>query len=89
MRRGVWFSVGVAAGAYGVVRVRRLAEAFTPDGLRDRLSGLGVGVRVFNEEVRTGMTEKEDELRARMGLMLEQGPPALESSDHRSERELT
>lgn len=89
MRRGVWFSVGVAAGAYGVLRIRRLAEAFTPDGLRDRVSGISAGVRVFNEEVRTGMTEKEDEIRTRMGLMLEQGRPALESSDHRSERELT
>jgi len=76
MRRGVWFGAGVAAGAYGVVRARRLLEAFTPDGIRDRLAGLGAGVRVFGEEMRTGMAEKETELRERLLIGLD-GPPAL------------
>ncbi|HEX7739601.1 MAG TPA: DUF6167 family protein [Marmoricola sp.] len=75
MRRGIWFTAGAAVGAYGVIRARRAAEAFTPDGLRDRLAGLSVGAQLFREEVRAGMDEKETELRERMGLMLDGNQP--------------
>lgn len=73
MRRGFWFVAGAGAGVYAMVRARRIAEAFTPDGLRDRVSGLGVGVQLFADEVRTGMTERETELRERFGYALD-GP---------------
>ena len=76
IRTGVVFSAGVAAGVYGVVKVRRVAEAFTPEGLRDRLAGLGVGAHLFADEVRTGMGERETELRQRLGLGLH-GLPEL------------
>ncbi len=89
MRRGFWFGAGMAAGAYGVVRARRVMEAFTPDGIRDRLSGLGVGVRVFNEEMRAGMTEKETELRDRIALMRDGGAPELTSSEGAAPRSLS
>lgn len=78
MRRGFWFVAGAGAGVYAVVRVRRAAETFTPDGLRDRLSGLGVGAHLFAEEVRTGMTERETELRERLRLGVD-GPLEIES----------
>jgi Family of unknown function (DUF6167) len=68
MRRGFWFLAGAGAGVYVMVRARRAAEAFTPDGLRDRAAGLGVGAHLFAEEVRVGMTEREAELRERLGL---------------------
>ena len=81
MRRGFWFTAGAAAGAYGVIRARRAAEAFTPDGIRDRLAGLSLGADLFRDEVRAGMAEKETQLRERMGLMLDGGGPrALGSS---------
>jgi hypothetical protein len=61
-----------------MIRARRAAEAFTPDGLRDRVAGLGVGAHLFADEVRAGMTERETELRERLGLSvhgpLELGP---------------
>lgn len=88
IRKGVWFGAGVAAGAYGVVRARRLLEAFTPDGIRDRLSGLGAGIRVFNEEMRTGIAERETELRDRIGLMRDDHPRELTGPDT-LEREIT
>ena len=69
MRRGFWFVAGAGAGVYVVVRARRAAEAFTPDGLRDRLAGLSVGAQLFAEEVRTGMDERETELRERFALL--------------------
>jgi hypothetical protein len=46
-----------------------VAEALTVDGLRDRLSGLAVGARLFREEVAAGQAEKETELRERLGLV--------------------
>jgi hypothetical protein len=76
--RGFWFVAGAGAGVYVVVKARRAAEAFTPDGLRDRVAGLGVGAHLFAEEVRAGMTERETELRERLGLALD-GPRQLGS----------
>src|SRR3954468_12067564 len=80
MRRGFWFAAGAGAGIYVMVRARRAMDAFTPDGLRDRVAGLGVGAHLFAEEVRAGMTERETELRERFGLALH-GPLELEAHD--------
>lgn len=77
MSRSLWFVAGAGVGVYTMVKARRTAEAFTPDGLRDRLAGLRLGAQLFREEVREGMVEKETELRDRLGLALD-GPPALE-----------
>jgi hypothetical protein len=85
VRRGAWFAAGAGAGIWAVVRGRRAAEAFTADGLRDRVSGLGVGARMFRDEVAAGRVEKETELRERLGL-LPHGRPELEAGGrHRRE----
>ena len=78
MNRGFWFVAGGSAGLYVMVKARRVAEAFTPEGLRDRMAGLGLGAHMFAEEVRAGMAEKETELRERLGWVLD-GPPELET----------
>ena len=70
MSRALWFVAGAGAGVYALSKARRAAEALTPEGLADRLSGLGLGARLFGDEVRTGMAEKEMELRNRLGLTL-------------------
>jgi hypothetical protein len=51
-----------------MVRGRRLAESFTADGLRDRAAALGLGARMFRDEVAAARAEKETELRDRLGL---------------------
>ena len=81
MNRGFWFAAGASAGVYTMVRARRAAEAFTPEGLRDRLAALSLGAHLFVDEVRTGMSEKETELRARIGVSLD-GPPELAPASH-------
>src|SRR3954453_8315334 len=78
MRRGFWFAAGAGVGVYVMVRARRAIDGFTPDGLRDRVAGLGVGAHLFAEEVRAGMSERGTELRERLGLALG-GPPELGS----------
>jgi hypothetical protein len=70
VNRVVWFAAGAGAGVYAMVKARRTAEAFTPDGLRDRLAGLSVGAHLFGDEVRTGMVEKETELRRRLAARI-------------------
>jgi hypothetical protein len=78
MSRSVWFVAGAGVGVYAVARARRALEVFTADGLRDRLSGLAAGARVFREEVATGQQEKETQLREQLSLV-PSGVPALQN----------
>jgi hypothetical protein len=78
MRRGLWFAAGAGAGIYAMTRARRLAEAFTVDGLKDRWEAIGLGARLLREEVAQGQVEKETELRERYGLA-PHGLPELQS----------
>ena len=73
MPRTLWFAAGAGMGVYAMVRARRLAEAFTPDGLRDRASAAVVGLRAFRDEVAQGQVEKETELRQRLHLVPSEG----------------
>lgn len=63
MRSGVWFAAGAAAGVYGMVKVRRLAEALTPDGMRDRIGAAVVGARILRDEIAQGQADAETQLR--------------------------
>jgi hypothetical protein len=76
MSRAFWFVAGAATSAYAIVKTRRAAEALTPDGMRDRLAGLTLGVQLLGDEVRTEAAAKEQDLRARLGLVPD-GTPAL------------
>ena len=71
MNRTLWFVAGATTGVYVMTKARRAAEAFTPEGLRDRLSGLSVGAHLFHDEVRTEMAARENDLRERLGLGLD------------------
>ena len=68
MSRTLWFVAGAGVGVYAMTRVRRVAEALTPEGLADRLSGLSLGLHLFTAEVRAGMAEKENEVRERLAV---------------------
>jgi hypothetical protein len=68
MRRGLWFMAGAGAGVYAMVRARRLKEAFTVDGLRDRWEAVGLGARLLRDDIAQAQSEKETELRERFGL---------------------
>ena len=83
MRRGLWFAAGAGTAVYAMVRGRRAAEAFTVDGLKDRLGALEVGARMFRDEVAQGRAEKESELRERLGLV-PHGTPELTGGRHKA-----
>ncbi len=74
----MWFLAGAGAGIYASIRARRVAEAMTLDGVKDRLGALEVGARMFRQEVAQGQAEKETELRQRLGLV-PHGRPELEA----------
>jgi hypothetical protein len=80
MSRALWFVAGAGAGVYALTRARRVAEVLTPEGLSDRLAGLSVGARLFGDEVRAGMAEKENQVRHNVGLALHGKPQAAELS---------
>ncbi|MCL2542231.1 MAG: DUF6167 family protein [Nocardioidaceae bacterium] len=83
MRRGFWFGAGVAAGVYGMVRARRVAEAFTPDGMRDRVKAAGLGARMLRDEMAQGTADAETGLRERYGLPSPgEGHPQLPAPQH-------
>jgi hypothetical protein len=79
MSRGLWFVAGAGAGIYAVVRGRRAAEAFTADGMSDRLGAAALGLRLFRDEVAQGKAEAEADLRERLGLV-PHGVPELAAS---------
>jgi hypothetical protein len=68
MKRGLWFAAGAGAGVYAMARARRLAEAFTVEGLRDRWEAVGLGARMLRDDIAQGQAETETELRERYGL---------------------
>lgn len=82
MSRAVWFVAGAGMGVYAMIRGRRAAEALTPDGLRDRWQALGVGARMFREEVAQAKTDKELELRERFGPAYDRTPQLTGSTTH-------
>jgi hypothetical protein len=79
-RAGLCFMAGAGAGVYAMVRARRVAEAFTPDGLSDRWHALTLGARMLREEVAQGQAEAETELRERFGLVPDERPQLVGSS---------
>ena len=81
MRRGLWFLAGAGAGVYGMVRGRRAAEAFTAEGLHDRMGALFLGARMLRDEVAQGAADRETELRERF-TVVPHGRPELTSTKH-------
>ena len=84
MARTFWFAAGAGAAVYAMNRARRVREALTADGLRDRAQGLSLGARMFRDEVAQGRTEKETELRTRLGLVPNGTPELASGGKHRA-----
>jgi hypothetical protein len=74
MNRTIWFVAGATTSVYVMHKARRAAEAFTPEGIRDRLAGLSLGAHLFTDEVKAEMANRENDLRERLGLTLHAVP---------------
>ncbi len=71
MSRGLWFAAGAGAGMYAVARARRVAEALSLDGLRDRVDAALVGARMLRDEAVAGHAEREQQLRQQMSQQID------------------
>ena len=71
-RRLVYIAFGAAVGILVVQRATRAAQRFTPAGVQSSLAasfaGLTEAVRDFSADLREVMAEREQELRATLGL---------------------
>lgn len=72
MRRMFWVALGATIGVLVVRKVSKAAQAYTPSGMAEGLSGglsdLGEGLREMADAVREGMAERESELRYALGI---------------------
>ena len=84
MKRGFWFLAGAGAGVYVMVRGRRAAEAFTAEGLHDRMGALFLGARIFRDEVAQGAADRETELRERFAVVPHGRPELTAAETHRT-----
>ncbi|GGO82364.1 DUF6167 family protein [Wenjunlia tyrosinilytica] len=82
-RRLFWLVAGIAIGTWGTTKVNRAARKLTPEGIAEtavgRAADLGGQVRRFAQDVRTGMAEREAELKktpGRTGRDYHRGFPA-------------
>ena len=87
--RPVWFLAGGAAGVYATSKARRVAEAFSYDGVHDRLVGWVAGARVVRDELRAGTAEKETELQERLALPDGARVPSLPAGDPPAQTDTT
>ncbi|MFL6240740.1 MAG: DUF6167 family protein [Actinomycetes bacterium] len=63
--------LGATAGVLLVRRLTRAAEAWTPEGMTNRV---GAAVSGFFDNVRDGMAERETELRTALGIDADEPP---------------
>jgi hypothetical protein len=79
--KGIWFAAGAAAGVYGTVKAKRVAESFTVEGMKHRAKGVALGARMLREEVAQGQAEAEVELRERFELASAEKYHAIHAAD--------
>jgi hypothetical protein len=91
-RRLFWFLTGAATGVWATVKVNRAVRRLSPESLAataaDRALETGARLRLFAQDVRAGMAQREGELHDAFGLRTaaalpgraeRQGLPALDS----------
>ncbi|MCZ4097491.1 hypothetical protein G3I60_34335 [Streptomyces sp. SID13666] len=76
-RRLFWFFTGAAAGVWATTKVNRAVRRLSPDSLAataaDKALETGARLRLFAQDVRAGMTEREIELKDALGLEAAEG----------------
>ena len=86
MKRLLWLGVGLAVGALVVRKLTKKANEFTPTGIATSLSqsagGLVESVRSFVDDVRDGMTERQDQIHQAFaeGELFDIGPDGQEET---------
>jgi len=79
MARLFWIAVGAGAGVWAARKVKDKAYKYTPEGVADNVTGIGEAIKYFADEIRAGMSEREQELYRAIGADVTAAalPPAL------------
>lgn len=68
MKRIVWMGIGVAIGVIAFRKVTQAQANIGPDGLNRAVGRMADGLFDFADAVRTGMHQREEDLRAALGI---------------------
>jgi hypothetical protein len=68
MKRLVWMGIGVAIGVIAFRKVTEAQASLGPEGLNRAVGRLADGVYDFADAVRSGMRERETDLRMALGV---------------------
>jgi len=68
VKRIVWMGIGVAIGVIAFRKISEAKDGLGPEGLNRAVAKLADGIYDFADAVRAGMGERENELRAALGL---------------------
>ncbi|MHA7140788.1 MULTISPECIES: DUF6167 family protein [unclassified Arthrobacter] len=66
--RVIWMGAGVAIGVIAVRKLASVADSYGPAGLNRAMGEVTDGVANFADALRTGMQERESDLRAALGI---------------------
>ena len=68
MKRIVWMGIGVAIGVIAFRKVTDAQANIGPEGLNRAVGRMADGLFDFADAVRTGMHQREEDLRAALGI---------------------
>ncbi|WP_284974545.1 DUF6167 family protein [Arthrobacter sp. efr-133-TYG-104] len=68
MKRIVWMGIGVAIGVIAFRKVNQAQSALGPAGLNRAVGRMADGLYDFADAVRSGMHQREEDLRAALGI---------------------
>ncbi|GAP55841.1 DUF6167 family protein [Arthrobacter sp. 92] len=68
MKRIVWMGIGVAIGVIAFRKISEAQSSLGPEGLNRAVGRLADGMYDFADAVRTGMHERESDLRSALGI---------------------
>ena len=78
LRRLFWFAIGAGVAIFLYTRIRQYMKKASPDAIGQRVAGTASGIsesaREFVDRIRTGMAERETELRETLNLPESQPP---------------
>lgn len=68
MKRIVWMGIGVAIGVIAFRKITEAQAAIGPEGLNRAVGRMADGLFDFADAVRSGMHQREEDLRAALGI---------------------
>ena len=74
VRRLLWFAFGAGIAIFVYTKIRQSMRKASPEALGQRVGDTANGISEFIDRFRTGMAERETELRETLGMPENQPP---------------